>query len=126
MGTFKHFSELNSWKASLELFRKLHYLFANSPKLKNEFELKSQMLRASLSIMNNIAEGFGRQSNREFIRFLSIARGSCLEVESMRLALEEVNLIDESESDKLQEDIVSIKGNLAGLSKYLFSTLKNS
>ncbi|GGH68846.1 four helix bundle protein [Phaeocystidibacter marisrubri] len=124
MATIKHFKELNSWKSALLLFQALHSRFRTSPKLRREYELKNQIIRASLSIMNNIAEGFGRKSNKEFLRFLSIARGSCFEVESMIYAMDSTRLISPSELEDYLEHISSIKGNLAGLSKYLHSISK--
>lgn len=124
MATIKHFNELNSWKSALKLFQILHSHFRTSSKLKGEFEIKNQIIRASLSIMNNIAEGFGRKSNKEFLRFLSIARGSCFEVESMIYAMGASDLITTVETKEYLEQIESIKGNLAGLSKYLHSISK--
>lgn len=121
MATIHHFSELNSWKSALKLFQALHLEFQKSPKLKNEYEIRSQMIRASLSILNNIAEGFGRKTNKEFLRFLSIARGSCFEVESMIYTMNASGLINSSQAEAYLIHIESVKGNLAGFSKYLHS-----
>ena len=84
-----------------------------------DYGFKDQVQRASISIMNNIAEGFERRTNKEFINFLYIAKGSCGEVRSMlNLALEFKYI----SKDQFQEDYglaVEISKMLSGLIKTL-------
>jgi len=68
----KRFEDLNVWKKAAQMCANI-FLFFNT---KNYFELKNQITRSALSISSNIAEGFERGSDREFIRFLIYAKGS--------------------------------------------------
>ena len=79
--TIKSFEELNIWQNSRELV-KLIYKFVKMDKLSRDYSLNDQIRRSSISIMSNIAEGFERGSNKEFVQFLYIAKGSCAEVRS--------------------------------------------
>jgi len=74
-----NFEDIEAWKLGRELVNKVYYLFTEL----NDFAFKNQILRASLSIITNIAEGFDRGSNKEFIQYLIIARGSVSEVKSL-------------------------------------------
>jgi len=79
------FEDIIAWQKSKELTVDIYRILKDS----RGFGFRDQIQRASVSIMNNIAEGFERQSNKEFRQFLFIAKGSCGEVRSMLdLALE--------------------------------------
>ena len=73
------FEDIKGWQKGQDLAVEIYGAFG---KLR-DFSFKDQICRATISISNNIAEGFDRQSNKEFIRFLYIALGSCSEVKSM-------------------------------------------
>lgn len=75
----ERFEDIIAWQKAKELSIQIYSLFAES----KDFGFKDQILRASVSIMNNIAEGFERKGNKEFSHFLFIAKGSCGEVRSM-------------------------------------------
>ena len=64
-----------------------------SRKLSKDFETRGQLKRAALSSMSNIAEGFGKFSNKEFIRYLDIAQSSALEVKSILYVLSDMNYL---------------------------------
>ncbi len=85
------------------------------------FGLTSQMRRSSISIPSNIAEGAGRNSKKEFIHFLSIAKSSCNELETQILLAEGLNYIDLKKSEELQQDILEILKMLKTLIKNLSS-----
>ncbi|BFN37910.1 four helix bundle protein [Fidelibacter multiformis] len=74
--SIKNFEEILGWQKAKELTLGIYGLFKNN----RDYSFRDQIQRASLSIMNNIAEGFDRNSNADFKRFLFIARGSCGEV----------------------------------------------
>ena len=81
MATFKRFEEIEAWQKARELTRDLYRVSAEGA-FGRDFALRDQIRRASVSAMSNIAEGFGRGGNKEFIQFLSMAKGSCSEVVS--------------------------------------------
>lgn len=79
MGKIERFEDIIAWQKSRELTGLLYQAFCGS----RDFGFKDQIQRASVSIMNNIAEGFERRGDKEFKKFLFIAKGSCGEVRSM-------------------------------------------
>jgi four helix bundle protein len=81
MSTIERFEDLEIWKNARILCKVLYKTIVNESKIK-DFELKNQIRRSSGSIMDNVAEGFERGSNKEFIHFLFIAKGSASEVKS--------------------------------------------
>lgn len=118
MPKVERFEDLNCWKESRELV-KLVFLICQSDKLSKDYALVDQLKRASLSVMNNIAEGFGRFSDKEFIRFLGIAQSSAQEVMSMTYVLFDLNYINHQDMIKLQEKTDKSKMLILGLIKYL-------
>lgn len=72
------FEKLEVWQEAIELAARVYDLFRDC----RDFEFRGQIRAAAVSVSNNIAEGYERSSNAEFIRFLDIARGSCGEVRS--------------------------------------------
>lgn len=75
----KNFEDLEIWKDARALTRAIYQL-TRSPKFSKDFGLRDQIQRATGSIMSNIAEGFERGGNQEFIQFLYVAKASCGEV----------------------------------------------
>ncbi|WP_282038282.1 four helix bundle protein [Saccharicrinis aurantiacus] len=84
------FEDLVVWQESRILVGEIYRTFNAS----KDFGFKDQIQRAAVSVMNNIAEGFERQSNKEFIRFLYISRASCGEVRSMLYVAKDLKYID--------------------------------
>lgn len=123
MGKITRFEELKCWKASRELV-KMIYKLSNTVKLARDFDTKSQMRRAALSMMNNIAEGFGRFSKKEFIRFLDISQSSGAEVKSMIYVLEDLEYFDEKTISNLHQKTDEARNLTMGLLKYLDNKLK--
>ena len=81
MATIERFEDLKTWQLAREVCKDVWHLIKNT-RLGNDYELVRQISRSSGSVMDNIAEGFERNGNREFIQFLSISKGSCGEVRS--------------------------------------------
>lgn len=104
-----------SWKKAKELTILVYKLFLDS----HDFGFIDQIQRASISIMNNIAEGFERKSNKEFKHFLFIAKGSCAEVRSMLYIAKELKNISDEEFRKLHGLSEEISKLLSGLIKTL-------
>jgi len=92
MAKVERFEDLRCWQAARELV-KLVYLACEEGKLAKDFETRSQIKKAALSSMNNIAEGFGRFGNKETIRFLDISQSSAIEVKSITYSLEDANYL---------------------------------
>lgn len=84
-----NFRELNIWKDSLQLVKKVYILTSELPK-DEKFGLISQINRSSISIPSNIAEGSGRTSEKEFLHFLNIAISSSYELETQLILVEEL------------------------------------
>jgi len=94
---------------------KIFYLGKNQ----EDFSFRNQIEKASVSIMNNIAEGYERQTNNEFRQFLYIAKGSCGEVRSMLYIAKDVEKISDIDFIKLQAMTIEISKLLSGLIKAL-------
>lgn len=92
----KRFEDLIFWQKSREL-AKLIYTYAQKGEFKKDFGLKEQLQRSSVSVMSNIAEGFGRGSNKEFVQFLFIAKGSVAEVQAQLYLAKDVGYINSEE-----------------------------
>ena len=87
--------------------------------IKKDFDLVRQMRRAAISITSNIAEGFERQTQKEFIQFLFIAKGSVGELRSQLIIASELNLLKNDVVENLQSDCLNISKMLGNLIKYL-------
>ncbi len=109
------FEEIISWKKARELNLIIYNHFKNS----KDFSFRDQIQRASVSIMNNIAEGFERGGNKEFRNFLYISKGSCAEVRSMSYLALDLNYLDKDEFDKIHNLTIDISNLLSGLIKTL-------
>jgi four helix bundle protein len=107
----KNFEDIIAWQKSRELTTNIYRIFENS----RDFGFRDQIQRASISIMNNIAEGFERKGNKEFTRFLYIARGSCGEVRSMLIIAKDLNKIEDNDFEKLYVITIEITKMLCGL-----------
>jgi len=79
--TIKYFEDLEVWKEARHLTRQV-YRITQDAVFSRDFGLRDQIRRAAVSVMSNIAEGFERGGNQEFLQFLYIAKGSCGEVRS--------------------------------------------
>jgi four helix bundle protein len=77
----KNFEDLNVWKQARQLTQEV-YRLTKTEKFLKDFGLRDQIRRAAISVMSNIAEGFERGGNQEFVQFLYVAKASCGEVRS--------------------------------------------
>ena len=84
-----------------------------------DFALVNQIRRALISILSNIAEGFEREGNTEFLQFLSIAKGSCGEVRAQLYIAFDQNYIDEASFSSISETLKETSRTISGLMKYL-------
>lgn len=100
MAHYNNFQELDIFILSRSISKEI-WSIINNTRLKTDFELRKQINRSSGSVMDNIAEGFGRGGNREFINFLGIAKGSCCETQSQLMRCLDREYISQDEFDKL-------------------------
>lgn len=84
-----------------------------------DWSFKDQMQRASVSIMNNIAEGYERRTNKDFKNFLFIAKGSCGEVRSMTTVAKDLKILRPQECSEIEVLSIEIAKILSGLIKKL-------
>jgi four helix bundle protein len=118
MATVQRFEDLKVWQAARALRSELSAIMRGS-QFKHEYELRSQILRAALSVMANIAEGFERSTTKEFIQFLFIAKGSNGELRSHLVALLDDHFISEQQYTDLTEKSTTISKQLAAFIQYL-------
>ncbi len=109
------FEDIFAWQKAKYLILIIYNKFHTS----NDFGFKNQLERASVSIMNNIAEGFERKGHNEFRYFLYVAKGSCGEVRSMLYLAKELEYINEEEFINFYTKSIEISKLLSGLIKTL-------
>jgi len=114
----KKFEELEIWKEAGVLVGKV-YKITSKEKFSRDFGLRDQIQRASVSVMNNIAEGFEREGNAEFIRFLSISKGSVGEVRSLLYVAKDLGYINKNEFKSLYDSSLRIIKRTSKLIGYL-------
>jgi len=112
----KSFEGLEVYKKSFD-FTVIIFELTNKTSINRN--IVNQLERASLSISNNIAEGFELQSNRQFIKFLYIAKGSSGECRNLLAVANKLNQIEDSKYKELQNNAIEISKQLANFIKYL-------
>ena len=115
----KHnFKNLNIWKLSLDLANEVYNLTDQFPKYE-EFGLKSQIRRCSVSVASNIAEGSSRSSNKDFNRFLEISLGSLYELQTQIIISSHRNYFDLEKLDNIENKIIELQRMISGFQKTL-------
>jgi len=115
------FEDLDVWKNSRELCKKVRKMI-NETGLSKDFALKDQIQRSSGSVMDNIAEGFERDGNKEFINFLYIAKGSLGETRSQIFRAYDSGYLDEKSLNSFIDDCLNLSGKLKNFINYLSSS----
>jgi four helix bundle protein len=110
----RNFRNLDIWKDAIDIAVETYEATQDFPK-EEEFGLKSQLRRASVSISFNIAEGSSRSSDREYVRFLEIAEGSAFEVETQLIVSTRVRVLASIKSEKLMQQIQSLQRRINSL-----------
>ena len=123
MSTVKSFEELTIWQEARELTSKIYILSKRFPK-EELYGLTSQIRRASVSIMSNIAEGFNRRSTKEFINFLIISRASISEVQNDLYISLDLNYINKKDFETIYNHAQKISMSINKLITYLRSQVK--
>ncbi|MGI5869601.1 MAG: four helix bundle protein [Kiritimatiellia bacterium] len=118
MSRIEHFENIEAWKKARALTRQIYAVTANGA-FAQDFGLRNQICRASVSIMSNIAEGFERGGDKEFLQLVSTAKGSSGEVRSHLYVALDAGYIDRQTFTCLSDMAMQINRMLAGLMKYL-------
>src|SRR5688500_16284579 len=103
MATIERFEDIEAWKRA-RLLTKAVYDISNAGPFARDFGLRNQIRRAAVSAMSNIAEGFERGGDHEFIQQLAIAKGSCGEVRSQLYVAFDLNYVTEEVFQKLLDE----------------------
>lgn len=117
---YSQFEDIPIWQ-QVRIFVKKIYLITKIG-FKNDFELRGQMRRASLSILLNISEGFERRTNKDFARFINTAKASAGECRAALYVSYDLNYLTENKFIELKEDAISISRQLSKFEKYLLSS----
>ena len=109
-----NYRDLTVWQKAFDLSTKIYEITKGFPK-EEMFGLVSQMRRCATSIPSNIAEGKGRDSDKELSYFLRIAKGSCNELETQILISQKLGYISSKQSEELQSDCEEVLKMLTAL-----------
>jgi four helix bundle protein len=107
MGKIQKFEDLEVWKNAMQIAVDV-YKISSTGKLCKDYGLKDQITRAAISISNNIAEGFEYDNNKDFVKFLRYAKGSCGEVRNIVNFLVLVDFIESPIHKELSEKLISL------------------
>lgn len=118
MATIERFEDLKSWQKARELCDEIHSL-TKKERFNRDFSLRDQINRSSGSVMDNIAEGFDRNSSKEFKQFLFISKGSCSEVKSQLYRAFDREYITKEEFDKVYGKADDTSKLIGGFLNYL-------
>jgi four helix bundle protein len=118
MKTIERFEDITAWQKARVLTRFV-YKATNREAFSKDFSLKDQVRRATVSIMANVAEGFERGGDREFLQFLSTAKGSAAEVKSHLYVALDAGYITQAQFDVLYELASEVGRLLGGFIRYL-------
>jgi len=118
MRTLNRFEDIHAWKRT-RILVKILYGISNERPFRNDVELRRQIRRCGISVMANIAEGFGRKSKREFANFLNIAHGSAAELQSHLYIAHDIGYIVAKDFKSLYQETEEISKMILGLQNYL-------
>ena len=118
MATFQKFEDIEAWQRARELTREI-YTVSNENPFSKDFGLRDQVRKTSVSIMSNIAEGFERDGTKEFIQFLSVAKGSSGELRSQLYVAFDQGYLEEERFERLLGIVLETSRMIGGLINYL-------
>jgi len=118
MGKIERFEEIEAWKEACSL-AEIIYKITKLERFSKNYGLKEQIQRASVSIASNIAEGFERQTKKEFIYFLYIAKGSAGEVRTLLYLGRKLNYFDESQYNEVLQKCIYVSNLIGKFIQYL-------
>jgi four helix bundle protein len=114
------FEDLDIWQLARRFTKNIYLEFRNN----RDYSFRDQIQRSSVSVMNNIAEGYERNMPNEFIRYLKIAKGSAGETKSMLYVSEDLEYLSVKRASELRNDVQEIMNKTGSLISYLESKKK--
>lgn len=118
MVQINRFEEIEGWKKARELAKEV-YTVTSQGSFARDFSLRDQIRRAAVSISSNIAEGFARQTDKEFVQFLYTARGSAAEVQSQLYVAADLGYLSQEDLHRLYEMADEVSRLISGFIRYL-------
>lgn len=118
MAKAERFEDLRVWQAARDVVNAIYKISSNGAFVR-DYALRDQIRRAAISIPSNIAEGFSRHSNKEFIQFLFISKGSAAEVQSQLYTALDQGYISQETFDNIYETLEVVAKQLSRLITYL-------
>jgi four helix bundle protein len=120
------FENLECWKAARILVNLVYKAVRTCPEFQKDFRLVGQITAAAVSSMSNIAEGFSRRSNREFVQFLFISKSSATEVQSEAYVALDQNYIPQETFQEIYDQAEKVSRLDSGFITYLLKNAKKS
>lgn len=118
MAAFKRIEEIQAWQMA-RVITKMTYEITNTGNISRDFGLRDQLRRACVSVMANIAEGFGRRSDKEFARYLDIAQGSACEARSHLYVALDLGYLKQEQFDQLHAELGDVGRKIFALVQHL-------
>jgi four helix bundle protein len=117
-GTVKDFGDLHVFQEARKLVQRVH-LLTRTGTLTRDYGLVDQIRRSAVSVLSNIAEGFERQTNAEFVRFLYMAKGSCAELRAQAIVARDATYWNDSEYNEIRDACRRLSAGLSNFITYL-------
>lgn len=121
--SIRRFEDIDAWKEARKLVNLVYQTIASNDLFRKDYRLVNQIQGAAVSAMSNIAEGFSRRSNKEFIQFLFISKSSAAEVQSQLYVALDQKYIDNETFKNLYSQAETVSKLTSGFIKYLRSQL---
>ena len=118
MAKVEHFEDLEVWKLARRLTGKI-YSLSRTGSFAKDFGFRDQICRAAVSIVSNIAEGFERRSNSQFMQFLCIANGSAGEVRAQLYVALDLGYVSQAQFQEVFDDVICVGKMLTSLTRHL-------
>jgi four helix bundle protein len=118
------FEDIDAWQEARKLVKMVYDMISKSSKFRKDFRFVNQIQDAAVSAMSNIAEGFSRRSNKEFIQFLFVSKSSAAEVQSQLYVALDQQYITQDDFERIYNQAEIVSKMDSGFIKYLYSQLK--
>jgi len=115
----ERFEDLRIWQEARQLVRLVYSDFGVGTPANYDFGFRNQIQKAGISIMNNVAEGFERNTDADFAHFLDISKGSSGEVRSMYYVAEDLHYVAPQTAEQRREQAIGISRGIAALTNHL-------